>query len=90
MSDGVTTAIGFAAAFGTTVAFVPQVIKSWRSMRVDDLSLLLLIFFTSGTTLWVVYGVLRSDIVVIIANVFTTALVASLLFLKIRMLARRL
>lgn len=87
--NGFETVIGFAAAIGTTIAFVPQVIKSWRTRSVDDLSLLMVVMFFSGVVLWVVYGVLRDDIVVVVANLVSTVLVGSLLALKLGVGRRR-
>ena len=77
------TAIGLAAASGTTAAFVPQVIKAWRTRSTRDLSLVMIAVLSSGLLLWIVYGIMRSDGVIITANVITLALVLTLLGLKL-------
>ncbi|MGH9811215.1 MAG: SemiSWEET transporter, partial [Terriglobia bacterium] len=50
------TAIGLLAAFCTTVAFLPQVIQTWRTRSTKDLSLPMFSIFTTGIFLWLVYG----------------------------------
>ena len=76
------------AASGTTAAFVPQVIRTWRTNSAHDLSLLMIVVLAAGLLLWIVYGALRGDAVVIVANVITLALVSTLLSLKIASLRR--
>tara|TARA_B100001123_G_C14803963_1_gene825622 strand:- start:388 stop:651 length:264 start_codon:yes stop_codon:yes gene_type:complete len=76
--------IGLLGGFLTTIAFVPQVIKSWRVKSVKDLSLIWLIIFNTGVAFWLVYGLLKSDIAIILANFLTLILASSLLFLKLR------
>ena len=75
---------GLLGGFLTTIAFVPQVIKSWRAKSVKDLSFLWLIIFNSGVTFWLIYGFLKSDIAIILANSMTLILASSLLFMKIK------
>ena len=83
------TVVGLLAASGTTAAFVPQVVRTWRTSSARDLSLLMIVVLAIGLLLWVVYGALRGDAVVIIANVITLALVSTLLSLKIASLRRQ-
>lgn len=78
------TAIGMVAAFLTTIAFLPQVIKTWRSKSAKDLSLGMFGIFTTGVFLWLVYGLLISDLPIILANIFTLTLSSIILFFKIR------
>ncbi len=75
---------GLLGGFLTTIAFVPQVIKSWRAKSVKDLSFLWLIIFNSGVIFWLIYGFLKSDIAIILANSMTLILASSLLFMKIK------
>lgn len=77
-------AIGYAAGFLATLSCVPQVIKSWRSRSVGDLSLLMLLMLAAGLILWIVYGVIRGDRPIIVWNVVSLALWSSLLVLKLR------
>jgi MtN3 and saliva related transmembrane protein len=63
---------------------VPQLHKAWSSGETDDLSMRMLLVLATGLSLWVVYGFLRADIVVLIANSVSLILIAGLLYLKIR------
>lgn len=82
------TAIGVAAAICTTAANVPQLMKAWRTQETDDLSLKMLALLSVGLGLWITYGVLKSDWVIILANgiglVLAIALVALKLFYSLR------
>ena len=79
-----TNFFGFLGGFLTTIAFVPQVIKSWRAKSVKVLSLIWLIIFNSGVTFWLIYGLLKSDIAIILANFVTLILSSSLLLMKLK------
>jgi MtN3 and saliva related transmembrane protein len=79
-----TTVIGLLAACCTTIAFLPQAIKAIRTKHTRDLSLVMYSLFTSGVLLWLIYGILRNDCPVIIANAVTLLFAATILFLKIR------
>ena len=78
------TLLGFAAGTLTTLSFVPQVHKAWRSKRCDDLSLSMLLAFGAGVLLWLVYGVVLRKSPIIVANAVTLVLILVLLFLKAR------
>lgn len=80
------TCIGSIAAVCTTVAFVPQVIKSWRTRDLSGISLPMYTIFTLGVVLWLVYGILIGDWPVIIANAITALLAGVVLLLKLRSL----
>ncbi|OIP72845.1 MAG: hypothetical protein AUK48_10915 [Oscillatoriales cyanobacterium CG2_30_44_21] len=76
--------LGFAAAFLTTTAFLPQVLKVWRSQSTKDISLPMLITFIVGVTLWLVYGVIVKAAPIIIANAITLTLNLLILRFKIQ------
>ena len=76
--------IGGVAGTLTTIAFVPQVIKAWRTQSVDDLSIWMLIAFTTGVVLWIVYGVAMRSMPVIVANGVTCVLALMLVAMKLR------
>ncbi|MGP1718442.1 MAG: SemiSWEET transporter [Methylophilus sp.] len=81
------TCIGAIAAACTTLAFVPQVVKSWRTRDLSGISLPMYTIFTIGVILWLVYGVLISDWPVIIANAITALLASVVLLLKLKSIA---
>ena len=77
------TMLGLVAASLTTVAFIPQVHKTWKSKSAKDLSLGMYLIFTSGVILWLIYGILKNDIPIIAANVVTLSLTLVLLYFKV-------
>lgn len=79
-----TETIGYAAGILTTLAFIPQVVQSWRSKSVGDLSFATLGAFTLGVFLWLVYGLAARSIPVVLANATTLVLNGLLLGLKWR------
>lgn len=78
------TTLGLIAGTLTTIAYLPQLIKTWRSKSADDLSWSMLITLCIGIILWLVYGVYAHDVPVIFANVVTLILSSIILVLKIR------
>lgn len=82
--SGVSSYIGYMAAFLTTVAYLPQVIRAWRTRSTHDVSLVMFVLLNVGIFLWLVYGVLIQDIPLIAANLVTLILAGSILYLKIR------
>jgi MtN3 and saliva related transmembrane protein len=76
-------AIGFWAAVLTTVAFAPQVIRTWRTGG-QELSWTMLALFGTGVGLWFVYGVLRMSGPLMLANGLTGLQILFLLALKAR------
>ncbi len=78
------TFIGLAASVLTTASYVPQLRKSWASGSTADLSLRMILTLASGLSLWVAYGWLRADAVIVLANTFSLALLLTILALKLR------
>jgi len=76
--------VGYAAAVLTTVAFFPQVLKSWRTRDLSGVSLTMYGLFTAGVALWLTYGVLLGTWPIIIANGVTLALASVVLVLKVK------
>lgn len=68
------TALGLVAAACTTVAFLPQVIKNWRTRSAGDLSFGTFGLFTFGVALWLMYGLLIGNVPIIVSNAITLAL----------------
>ena len=75
--------VGYPAAFLTTVAFMPQAWKSWRSRDLSGISLPMYALFTMGVALWLAYGVVIGSMPVIVANAITLLLAAVVLLLKV-------
>ena len=60
--------LGFFAGICVTLSVIPQIIKVWRTKKVQDISLLTFSMLTFGIALWVVYGILKNDLPIIITN----------------------
>ena len=76
--------IGFFAAFCTTIAFLPQAIKVYKTKSTKDISLLMFVIFTVGVASWLAYGVCLNDLPLITANTITFILSLFILFYKIK------
>ena len=76
--------IGYVAATLTTVAFVPQAIKTWRLRSADGVSLRMYALFALGVALWLVYGLIIRAWPVVAANAVTLALALAILWMRLR------
>ena len=74
---------GFLAAFLTTIAFLPQLYKTWQTKSADDVSLIMLILFIVGLICWIIYGIKINSTPILIANIVTFIFNFSILILKI-------
>jgi MtN3 and saliva related transmembrane protein len=75
-------AIGILAGTLTTIAFVPQVYKTYRSKSAKDLSLGMFLIFFTGVVCWLLYGIIIHNWPIIISNFFVVLLSATLLSFK--------
>ena len=76
--------LGLIAGALTTISFVPQVIKIWKTKYARDISLGMFAIFSSGALLWLLYGVRIGSLPVIAANAVTLGLSLTILVFKIR------
>lgn len=76
--------IGFIAAICTTFAFLPQVIKVWKTKQTKDLSLRMYTIMFIGICLWFVYGLRINSLSIILANIVTGVLVFTILVFIVR------
>ena len=74
---------GYIAAVLTTAAFLPQLIKTLKTKKADDVSLITLIMFIIGVLCWIIYGYKISSIPILIANLITLILNLLILISKI-------
>ena len=74
---------GYIAAILTTAAFLPQLIKTLKTKKADDVSLITLIMFIIGVLCWIIYGYKISSIPILLANLITLILNLSILISKI-------
>jgi MtN3 and saliva related transmembrane protein len=76
--------LGLIAGALTTVAFIPQVIKIWKTKHATDISLGMFAIFSCGVLLWLFYGIEIDAIPVIVANAITLGLSLTILVFKLR------
>lgn len=79
-----TELIGYLAAVLTTIAFIPQVLHTWRLRSGRGVSLGMYAIFTSGVVLWLIYGILLGAWPIIAANVATLTLALAIILMTIR------
>lgn len=75
---------GLGAAFCTTVAYVPQVVRIWRTRSTQDISLGMFSVMTLGIILWLIYGFAIGSLPIIVANCATLVLTVTVIVLKLR------
>ncbi len=76
--------LGFLAGILTTIAFLPQVIKSWKTRKTEDISIVMFLILCLGIFLWIIYGLLIKDFPIILANLITFILAFIILFFKLK------
>lgn len=75
--------IGLAAGLITTLGYVPQVIKGYRSGKMEDISLFMPFLLMVGMGLWLIYGIILEDIPIILWNAVSVALNVVIIAMKI-------
>ena len=76
--------VGFLAAICTTVSFIPQAVKVYKTRRTEDISFGMFLLMTTGVAFWDVYGFMIGALPVILANSVTLVLSAYILVMKIK------
>ncbi len=76
--------LGYVAATLTTLAFVPQALKTIRSRDTGGISLGMYVVFTVGIVFWFCYGLVLGSWPMIVSNAITFVLAATILGLKLR------
>jgi len=89
------TLLGYFATSCTTFAFLPQVIRTWRTKKADDLSLGMLAVYITAILLWIAYGVVLNNgqmngpgTPVVIGNVIALVLVGFNTYMALRFRSR--
>lgn len=78
------TILGLVAGTLTTLSFLPQLLKAWKSRSTHDISIGMFLLLAVGIMLWIVYGIVTADVPVIVANTVTLVFVSLILALKLR------
>jgi MtN3 and saliva related transmembrane protein len=79
-----TTVLGLVAGFLTTVAFVPQVTKIWKTKSAKDVSLPTFAAFAAGVLLWMIYGFIKQEPPIILWNAVTLVLAGAIVAMKLK------
>lgn len=78
-----TNLLGIVAGTLTTIAFVPQVVRIWRTRSTHDISMLMFGIFSLGVVLWLLYGIAVGSWPIILANLVTLVLSLTVLYFKL-------
>lgn len=79
-----TEIIGLAAGVCTACSLLPQVIKTLKEKKAEDVSLVMLLVLQAGLILWIVYGVKRQDLPIIATNCFSLLVNIVMVILRIK------
>jgi MtN3 and saliva related transmembrane protein len=79
-----TQIIGLAAGILTACSLLPQVIKTFKEKKAEDVSLLMLLVLMAGLILWIVYGIKREDLPIIATNCFSVLVNVTMVILRIK------
>lgn len=80
----IATPVGLAAALFTTSAFVPQVVRAWRTRSTRDLSYGTFVTYAVGLSMWLTYGMMIGDVPLMLSNGTTLLLALTIIGLKVR------
>ena len=76
--------LGYSAGFITSLTFLPQVLKTWKEKSAKDISLLMFVIAAINEVMWIAYGILKDDWVIISTNVVVLIMSCIMIFLKLR------
>jgi MtN3 and saliva related transmembrane protein len=76
--------VGYTASAVTVFTFLPQVIKTWKERSAKNVSLMMFIIAIANEILWVAYGVMVKDNIIIITNVIMMCMASIMIYLKLR------
>ena len=76
--------VGSIGAVLTTLAFVPQVLRIWKTRSARDISLPMYVTFTGGVLFWLAYGVMLGSWPIIGANIITLMLALAVIAMKLK------
>ena len=79
-----TQIIGLTAGVLTASSLLPQLIKTIKEKKAEDISLVMLLILLSGICLWIVYGIKRDDFPIIATNSFSLLLNIIMIVLRIK------
>ena len=75
--------VGLIAACASAIAFLPQVIKTFRTKRAEDVSFYMIVVFMIASVSWLTYGLERSDFFIVSTNFIVLVLTITLAIMKV-------
>lgn len=75
--------LGYIAGAMTTISFIPQVVRTWKTKSTKDISLAMFILFCLGVATWMIYGIILNSWPIIVANGVVLVLGLNILVMKI-------
>jgi MtN3 and saliva related transmembrane protein len=79
-----TQIIGITAGICTATSLLPQVIKTIKEKKAEDVSLVMLLVLMAGISLWIVYGIKKNDLPIMITNSFSLLVNIAMVILRIK------
>ncbi len=76
--------LGYSACAVTALTFLPQVLKTWKEKSARNVSLMMFIIAFINEIMWIAYGVLREDMVIIVTNVIMITMCSVMISLKLK------
>lgn len=76
--------LGLAAGACTSTAALPQLIKAWKTKEVGDISTKMFLLYVVGMTMWLIYGIIQSDLPIIVTNAIGLTFHGMMLYLKLK------
>lgn len=76
--------VGYTASAVTVFTFLPQVIKTWKERSAKNVSLMMFVIAIANEVLWIWYGVLVNDLIIILTNIVMMCMASVMIYLKLR------
>ena len=76
--------LGYSACAVTALTFLPQVLKTWKEKSAKNVSLMMFVIAFVNEVMWIAYGVMRDDMVIIVTNVIMITMCSIMISLKLK------
>jgi MtN3 and saliva related transmembrane protein len=76
--------LGIVAGIFTSSAVIPQLVKTIKTKKAEDVSPFMFLITLTGNALWIYYGVVKSDIAIISTNILSLSINAGMLYFNMR------
>ena len=76
--------LGYSAGAITSLTFLPQVIKTWKVKSAKDISLLMFVIAAVNEVMWIIYGALLDNWVIILTNIIVLSMALTMIYFKLR------